>query len=70
MDKFTPSPGKPVKILNDKGEVVKTVFMNRAERRRLKVKNIPIQNAPPPDITKNETWDQRKPIKKGKKESD
>ncbi len=69
MDKFTPSPGKPVKLLNDKGKVVNTVFMNRAERRRLKIKNIPIQNAPPPDITKNEVLTQRRPIKK-KRESD
>ncbi len=69
MDKFTPSLGKPVKILNEDGKVTKTVFMNRAERRRLKVKNIPIQNAPPPDITKGPILDQRKPVTK-KRESD
>ncbi len=69
MDKFTPSPGKPVKILNEDGKVVKTAFMNRAERRRLKVKNIPVQNAPPPGITKGPILDQRKPVTK-KRESD
>ena len=59
MAKFTPSPGKPVKILDKDGKVINTVNMNRAERRRLKVKNIPIENAP-----KDEVWAQRKPIKK------
>jgi len=68
MAKFTPSPGKPVRILDEDGKVINTVFMNRAERRRLKVKNIPIQNAPPPDITKDEIWAQRRPIKKNEKE--
>ena len=44
MSKFTPSPGKPVKLLNEDGKVVKTVFLNRAERRRLKVKVIKDKN--------------------------
>ena len=59
MSKFTPSPGKPVRILDEDGKVINIVFMNRAERRRLKVKNIPIQATP-----KDEIWAQRKPIKK------
>lgn len=29
------SPGKPVRFLNDDGEVVKINYMNRAERRKL-----------------------------------
>jgi len=52
-EKFTPSPGRPVKLLDEKGQVTKTIFMNRAERRRLKVKSTPIQPSPP-DIRKNE----------------
>ena len=31
MAKFTPSPGKPVRILDEDGKVINTVFMNRAE---------------------------------------
>ena len=57
MSKFTPSPGKPVKLLDEKGQVTKTIFMNRAERRRLKVKSTPIQPSPP-DIRKNESFNQ------------
>jgi len=59
MSKFTPSPGKQVRILNDKGKVIDTVNMNRAERRRLKVTSVPIQATP-----KDEIWAQRIPIKK------
>jgi len=59
MAKFTPSPGKPVKILDKDGKVINTVNMNRAERRRLKVKNIPVQATP-----KDELWTQRRPVKK------
>ncbi len=58
MAKFTPSPGKPVKMLNEKGEVIDTVFINRAERRRLKVTRTPIK-----DIPKDEVRAQRRPIK-------
>ena len=35
---FTPSPTKVVKFVNGKGKVVKEVRMNRAERRRLKIR--------------------------------
>ena len=61
MAKFTPSPGKPVRILDKDGKVINTVNMNRAERRRLKVTSVPIQATP-----KDEIWAQRKPIKKEK----
>jgi hypothetical protein len=38
LEKFTPSPTKEVKFLNEEGKVVKVERMNRAERRRLKIK--------------------------------
>ena len=38
--KFTPSPGKPVNLLDKDGKVVKTVFMNRKQRRKLKIKAV------------------------------
>jgi len=40
MGKFTPSFGKPVQILDENGKPTKTVYMNRKERRRLKVKKV------------------------------
>ena len=57
--KFTPSLGKPVKILDKDGKVINIVNMNRAERRRLKVTTVPIQATP-----KDAVWAQRRPIKK------
>ena len=59
MSKFTPSPGKPVKILDKDGKVIDTVNMNRAQRRRLKVTSVPIQAT-----AKDELWTQRRPVKK------
>jgi len=38
--KFTPSLGKPVKLLDKDGKVVQTVYMNRKERRRLGIKKL------------------------------
>ena len=35
---FTPSPTKVVKFVNGKGEVVEERQMNRADRRRLKIR--------------------------------
>lgn len=37
--KFKPSPGKAVRIVSDKGILVKVVNMNRSERRRRKIYN-------------------------------
>ena len=62
MSKFTPSPGKPVRILDKDGKVIDTVNMNRAQRRKLKIKNIP--NPTKPATPKDEVWAQRRPIKK------
>jgi hypothetical protein len=36
--KFTPSPTVQVRVLDREGNTVKVVPMNRAERRRLKIK--------------------------------
>ena len=36
--KFTPSPTKVVRVINEKGELVKEVSLNRRERRRLGVR--------------------------------
>ncbi len=38
-ERFTPSLGKQVNFVDDAGKVVKTLNMNRAERRRLKIFN-------------------------------
>ena len=38
--KFTPSPSKPVKLLDKDGKVVQTIHMNRKERRRLGIKAV------------------------------
>jgi len=40
-EKFTPSPTTVVRIVNNEGKVVKVVPMNRATRRRLKVRKEP-----------------------------
>jgi hypothetical protein len=37
-EKFTPSPGKLVKFIDDKGKVVQERRLNRKERRRLKIR--------------------------------
>lgn len=37
--KFTPSPTKLVRVVNKQNQVVKIVPMNRAKRRRLKIKS-------------------------------
>lgn len=37
--KFTPSPGKEVRFVDESGKVIETRNMNRAERRRLKLYN-------------------------------
>lgn len=36
--KFTPSPTKRVAVVDKEGNVLKIVPMNRAQRRRLKIK--------------------------------
>lgn len=36
---FTPSPTKKVRVVDEDGKVIKTVPMNRATRRRLKVRS-------------------------------
>jgi hypothetical protein len=36
---FIPSPGKLVRFIEKKGIVVKEVHMNRAQRRRMGIKN-------------------------------
>jgi hypothetical protein len=38
-ERFTPSPSKEVRFVDDKGNVVQTRNMNRSERRRLKIYN-------------------------------
>ncbi len=38
MEKFTPSPGKEVRLVDETGKLVKVANMNRAERRRLKLR--------------------------------
>ena len=38
MVKFTPSPVKLVRFVNDKGQVVKEARLNRKDRRRLGIK--------------------------------
>ena len=38
-EKFTPSPGKLVKFIDDQGRVVNEQRLNRKERRRLKIRN-------------------------------
>lgn len=38
---FTASPAKLVKFVNGQGQVIKTVRLNRKQRRRLGIKNIP-----------------------------
>ena len=35
-EKFTPSPGKLVKFVDEQGKVVREMNLNRKERRRLK----------------------------------
>ncbi len=37
MENFTPSPAKVVKVIDDKGQVVKTINLNRAQRRKMKI---------------------------------
>ena len=39
FQKFTPSPMTMVRIVNKAGKTVKIVPMNRAKRRRLKIKS-------------------------------
>jgi hypothetical protein len=36
--KFTPSPTAQVRVVDGEGKTTKIVLMNRAERRRLKIK--------------------------------
>jgi len=38
-EKFTPSPGKLVRFVNDQGKVVQERHLNRKERRRLKIQS-------------------------------
>ena len=38
-EKFTPSPGKLVKFIDDDGKVVSEKRLNRKERRRLRIFN-------------------------------
>mgnify|MGYP001563871433 CR=1 FL=1 len=38
-EKFTPSPGREVRFVDEAGKVVEVRNMNRAERRRLKIYN-------------------------------
>jgi len=39
MEKFTPSPTKLVKFVDDKGQVVKEERVNRKDRRKLGIKS-------------------------------
>lgn len=38
-EKFTPSPAKLVRFVDDQGKVVRERHLNRKERRRLKIGN-------------------------------
>lgn len=42
-EKFTPSPSKEVRLVDETGKVVKVVNMSRTERRRLKIYNRPLK---------------------------
>lgn len=37
MEKFTPSPAKKVRVIDEKGNVLKIIPMNRKQRRKLKI---------------------------------